>query len=76
MIYDIEHPDITTIQRDGYPSWSGCENKDTPEELKEYAEEYAPEIIKWLLDGYTDIILEFSEYADRYGAQRYEQWLN
>lgn len=76
QLMDIEHPDVTAIQRTGYPSWIGCENKDTPEELKEYATEYALEIIKWLLDGSPDIIREFSEYATGYGAKRYKEWLN
>lgn len=56
---DIEHPDVAAIQRTGYPSWIECENKDTMAELKEYATEYALEIIKWLLDGYPGIIREF-----------------
>lgn len=71
-----EHPDVAAIQRTGYPSWIECENKDTMAELKEYATEYALEIIKWLLDGYPGIIREFSEYATGYGATTYQDWLN
>lgn len=73
---DIEHPDVAAIQRTGYPSWIECENKHTMAELKEYATEYALEIIKWLLDGYPGIIREFSEYATGYGATTYQDWLN
>lgn len=75
-LMDIEHPDVTAMQRTGYPSWVSDHNEDSPEELKEYAEEYSLEIIKWLLDGYPDIVREFSEYAAGSGARRYEEWLN
>ena len=69
---NIEHPDVTAIQRTGYPSWVSDHNEDSQEALKEYAEEYALEIVKWMLDGYPDIIREFSEYATRYGAILYQ----
>lgn len=51
-----EHPDVAAIQRTGYPSWIECENRDTMAELKEYATEYALEIIEWLLNDYPGII--------------------
>lgn len=69
---NIEHPDVTAIQRTGYPSWVSDHNEDRQEALKGYAEEYSLEIVKWLLDGYPDIIREFSEYATRYGAIPYQ----
>ena len=56
---DLEHPDITATLRTGYPSWIKEKNQDAPEILKEYADEYSEEIIKWLLAGYPDTIREF-----------------
>ena len=76
VMCEIEHPEVAAIQRTGYPSWIECENKDTMAELKEYATEYALEIIKWLLDGYPGIIREFSEYDTRNGATNYQDWMN
>lgn len=50
--------------------------KDTPENRAEYVEEHSSELIRWLRDGYPDILDEFLEYAPRYGAEKYEEWLN
>ena len=73
---DLEHPDITATLRTGYPSWIKEKNQDAPEILKEYADEYSEEIIKWLLAGYPDMIREFSDYAKFYNAKTLEDWLN
>lgn len=72
----LEHPDVTAIERTGYPAWIDSENRDTPENRAEYIEAYTQELLKWLRDAYPDILDEFLEFAPRYGAEEYQNWLN
>ena len=76
MMYDIEHPDVTAIQRYGYPCWQEDENKDCPENRARYIEEYQNELVEWLRTGYPEILDEFLEYAPGYGCTKYKDWLN
>ena len=39
MMYDIEHPDVTAIQRYGYPTWAISYTEGQCDELAEYIEE-------------------------------------
>lgn len=39
QLMDIEHPDVTAIQRYGYPTWAMSYAADRCDELKEYIEE-------------------------------------
>lgn len=70
-----EHPDITAIERTGYPFFARCENKDTPEARKEYIEDHLEDFFRWMMAGYPEICDEFLEYSDRY-CEGYRSWLN
>lgn len=73
----MEHPDVTSALRTGYAAFQCVENRDSPENWDDYLDEYQNKIMKWLKDGYQDILKEFAEiYAPRYGAEKYEDWLN
>ena len=39
MMYDIEHPDVTAIQKYGYPMWAISYAEDQCDELAKYIEE-------------------------------------
>lgn len=71
-----EHPDVSSAQRTGYAVFQKGENQDCPENRREYLKEYQEAIFKWLQDAYPDVLDEFSEYAKRYGALSYNDWLN
>lgn len=50
--------------------------RDTPENRAEYVEEHSYALVLWMRDAYPDILDEFLEYAPRYGAEKYRDWLN
>lgn len=50
--------------------------QDTPELRFQYIEEHKLELLKWMWDGYPEILEEFIQYAPRYGAEKYETWLD
>lgn len=73
----LEHPDVSSAQRSGHPTFQNGENQDSVESWNAYLDEFQTEIMKWLKDGYQDILKEFSEsYAKRYGVPAYIDWLN
>lgn len=72
----IEHPDITSALRTGYPCHAAQENKDTPENREDYIEEHATELIRWLRMGYPEILNEFIEMSGQICMVSYKNWLN
>lgn len=68
----MQHPDITAIERDGYPANCSGENRDTPEARNDYIEEHTEELLEWMRLGYPEILEEFIELR----ACDYRTWLN
>lgn len=68
----MQHPDITAIERDGWPSWATKENQDTYENRLKYFKDRAPELLKYLLENHSEVLDEFIEDNDR----DYWDWLN
>lgn len=71
----MQHPDITSAQRTGYPANCAAENPDTPEARKDYIDEYVTDLVKWLRLGYPDILEEFIEMSGQLCAFSYRDWL-
>lgn len=72
----LEHPDVSSIQRNGYPASQSGENQDSPENRSDYIEEHMLELVKWLQMGYPDILDEFIEMSGHVCAMSYKNWLN
>lgn len=73
---NIEHPDITSAQRTGYPVHAAQENKDTQEARKDFIEEHSLDLIRWLRMGYPDILNEFISMSGQACSISYKNWLN
>jgi len=72
-MFDVEHPTITAIQRDGYPPCVRPENSDTPQTKMEFVEDHADEFVRFCrFGGDQDVIDRFVEH---YRSQ-YQNWLN
>ena len=69
---DIEHPDITSALQCGYPSGAAQENQDTPENRREFAEEFFSDFLAIAQDGDPDILEHFVEHY----IWKYREFLN
>lgn len=72
----LEHPDVSSACRTGYPSWQAEENADTTENRADYIEEHMVELVKWLERGYPEILDEFIEFSEQACMVGYHSWLN
>ena len=72
----LEHPDVSSACRTGYPSRQAEENADTPENRAYYIEEHMAELVKWLKRGYPEILDEFVEFSGQACHISYRSWLN
>lgn len=68
----MQHPDITSALRTGYPVNQSPENRDTPEAREEYMEENAGKVVGWLRLNYPELLEEFMELY----RGDYLDWLN
>ena len=69
---NMEHPDVTCALRTGYAAFQNPENRDTPENRKEFIDENSGLLLQWLRLGYPEILEEFIEMH----ATDYREWLN
>lgn len=72
----MEHPDITSALRTGYPAFINAENRDTPENREDYIDEHSTELIRWLRMGHPEVLDEFIEFSGQACAVSYQNWLN
>jgi hypothetical protein len=68
----MEHPDVTSALRTGYPGFAVRENADDPENRAAYLRERRDELLEWLERGYPEILEEFI----RHYRWDYDSWLN
>lgn len=68
----MEHPDVTCALRTGYATFQSPENQDLPETQKEFIDDNAGLLIRWLRLGYPEVLKEFVEMH----AAEYRAWLN
>jgi len=68
----LQHPDITAIERDGWPGWHSKDNQDTPEARENYIECNAGKVVSWLRLNYPEML---DEFMDLYQGD-YQDWLN
>ena len=72
----MQHPDITSALRTGYPANQSQENRDTQEAREDYIDEHMLELVKWLRLGYPEILDEFIEMSGQICSMSYKDWLN
>lgn len=75
-VMHMQHPDITSALRTGYPANQSPENLDTPEAREDYIDEHMLELVKWLRLGYPEILEEFIEMSGQICSMSYKDWLN
>lgn len=66
----LQHPDITAMERDGYPS--GHKQKDCPELRVGFAAENGSELAKWMGKEYPDVLDMFIDS----NMEDYDEFLN
>ncbi|MBP1737291.1 MAG: hypothetical protein H6Q60_1172 [Oscillospiraceae bacterium] len=69
----LEHPDITDIQRNGYPAGVPPENADTPQARMEFVEDHADEFVRFCRFGGDQDVID--RFIDHYRGI-YLNWLN
>jgi hypothetical protein len=67
----IEHPDISAIERTGYPPYIS-DNQDTSETRIEFIEEHIKDFINWVLASAPDAI---DEFVDDH-KHMFNKWMN
>ena len=72
----MQHPDITSTLRTGYPANHPPENRDTQDAREDYIDEHTLELVKWLRLGYPEILDEFIEMSGQICSMSYKDWLN
>lgn len=72
----MQHPDVSAALSTGYATFQAKENKDTLETRFEFLEEHQVEFLKWIRDGYPDLMEEFIEFGRHYHKADYQDWLN
>ena len=71
-----EHPDITAAQSAGWAPFQSNQNQDGEENRWAFLEEHQLEFLKWIRDGYPELVEEFIQYGFHYHKCDYQQWLN
>ena len=61
----MEHPDITSAIRTGYPMGHSVENADTRETRRDFVADDETHFISWALREYPDILGEYIEAHKR-----------
>ena len=72
----MDHPDVASALRTGYPTFQSAENHDSPENRADYIDDHMVELVMWLRLGYPDILDEFIEMSDQICSVGYKTWLN
>lgn len=68
----LEHPDVSAIERTGWPSWAAQSNRDTPESRREFAEDNIKEFLDFVAAGDEDL---FDRFCEHY-KWKYQNWMN